>query len=65
MAGTSKESVSLISALLKYLIYAISENCWYDKVLPKAHYLPNLFVFFINVAHFVIIEKGIFLLDAD
>ena len=59
MAGISRESVLLISALLKCLIYAISENRSYDKALPKLPYLPNLFVFFINVDHFVIIEKGI------
>ena len=46
--------------------YAISENCSYDKALPKLPYLPNVFVFFINVDHFVITEKGIsFLFDAD
>ena len=37
MAGISRESV-LISALLKCLIYAISENCSYDKSLPKLPY---------------------------
>ena len=38
---------------------------FYDKALPKLPYLPNVFTFFINVDHFVIIEKGIsFLFDA-
>ena len=65
MADMSRESVLLISTLLKCLIYAISENCSYDKALPKHPYLPNVFVFFINVDHFVIIEKVIsFLFDA-
>ena len=59
MAGISRESVPLISALLKCLIYAISENCSFGKALIKLLYLPNVFVFFINVDHFVIIEKGI------
>ena len=59
MAGISRESVLLISALLKCLIYAISENCSFGKALIKLLYLPNVFVFFINVDHFVIIEKGI------
>ena len=49
MAGISRESVLLISALLKCLIYAILENGSYDKALPKLHHLPNVFVFFINV----------------
>ena len=61
MACISRESVLLISALLKCLIYAILKNCSYDKALPKLPYLPNAFVFFINVGQFVIIEKGIHL----
>ena len=45
--------------------YAISKNCSYDKALPEHPYLPNVFVFFIDLGHFVIIEKGIsLLLDA-
>ena len=41
------------------------ENCSYDKALPKHPYLPNAFVLFIDLGHFVIIEKGIsILLDA-
>ena len=65
MAFISRESILLISALLQCLIYEISENCSYDKALPKLPYLPNVFAFFINVDHFVIIEKGIpFLFDA-
>ena len=61
----SRESVLLISALLKCLAYAISKNCSYDKALPKHPYLPNVFVLFIDLGHFVIIEKGIsILLDA-
>ena len=45
--------------------YAISKNCSYDKALPKHPYLPNVFVLFIDLGHFVIIEKGIsILLDA-
>ena len=61
MACISRESVLLILALLKCLIYAILKNCSYDKALPKLPYLPNAFVFFINVGQFVIIEKGIHL----
>ena len=61
----SRESILLISALLKCLAYAISKNCSYDKALPKHPYLPNVFVLFIDLGHFVIIEKGIsILLDA-
>ena len=45
--------------------YAISKDCYYDKALPKHPYLPNVFVLFIDLGHFVIIEKGIsLLLDA-
>ena len=55
----SRESVLLISALPKCLAYAISKNCSYDKALPKHPYLPNVFVLFIDLGHFVIIEKGI------
>ena len=63
MASITMESIFLISALL--IIYAISNNCSYDKALPKLPYLPTVSVFFINVGHFVIIEKGIsFLFDA-
>ena len=57
----SRESFLLISALLKCLIYAISKN-YYDKALPKHPYLPNVFVLFIDLGHFVIIEKGISIL---
>ena len=65
MASITMESIFLISALLKCLIYAISDNCSYDKALPKLPYLPIVSLFFINVGHFVIIEKGIsFLFDA-
>ena len=65
MASITMESIFLISALLKCLIYAISGNCSYDKALSKLSYLPTVSVFFINVGHFVIIEKGIsFLFDA-
>ena len=65
MECISRESVLLISALLKCLIYAIPKNCSYDKALPKHRYLPNAFVLFIDLGHFVIIEKGIsILLDA-
>ena len=61
----SRESVLLISALLKFLIYAISKNCSYDKALPNHPYLSNVFILFIDLGHFVIIEKGIsILLDA-
>ena len=60
MACISRESVLLISALMKCLIYAISKNCSYDKALPKLPYLPDVFVFLINVGQFVIIEKGFF-----
>ena len=59
MAGIARESVFLISALLKCLIYAISESSSYDKALPKLPYLLNVFVFFINVGHFVIIEEDV------
>ena len=66
MASISRERIFLISALLKCLIYAISENCSSDTALPKLSYLPSVFVFFIIVGHFVTIEKGIsFLFDAD
>ena len=66
MACISRESVLLISALLKWVICTISKNCSYDKALNKLPYLPNVFVFFINVGQFVIIEKGIyFLFDAS
>ena len=61
MACISKESALLISTRLKRLIYAISRNRFYDKALPKLPYLPNVFVFFINVSQFVIIGKGIYL----
>ena len=64
MAGISREGIFFISALLKCLIYPISGNCSYDKALAKLPYLPIVFVLFINISHFVIIEKGIsFLLD--
>ena len=59
MAVISRESILCISALLKCLIYVISENRSYDKALPKLLYLPNIFVLFINLRHFVIIEEGI------
>ena len=49
----SRESVLLISALPKCLVYAISKNRSYDKALPKHPYLPNVFV---------IIEKGVSIL---
>ena len=61
MACISKESALLISTRLKRLIYAISRNRFYDKALPKLPYLPNVFVFFINVSQFVITGKGIYL----
>ena len=61
MACISRESALLISTRLKRLIYAISRNRFYDKALPKLPYLPNVFVFFINVSQFVIIGKGIYL----
>ena len=35
------------------------ENCSHDKAMPKfpyLPYLPNVFVFFINVGHFIILE---------
>ena len=52
-------------ALLKCLIYVIPKNYSDDKALPKNPYLPNVFVLFIDLGHFVIIEKGIsILLDA-
>ena len=65
-AGKRKGVVSLgevfflFSALLRCLIYAMSYNCSFDKVLSQLHYLPSLFVFFINADHFVIIEKVFF-----
>ena len=65
MDSISRESIFLIPDLLKCLIYAISDNCSYDKAFPKLLYLHSVFVFFINVGHFVIIEKGTsFLFDA-
>ena len=42
-------------------IYVTSEKSSYDKVLSKPPYLPDYFVLFINLGHFVIIEKGFFL----
>ena len=64
MAAISRESILLISALLKGLIYAILENISHDKALSKP-YLSIAYVSFKNFGHFVIIEKGIsFLLDA-
>ena len=56
-----RESVLLISALLKCLIYAILENCSYDKAMPKLLYWPSVFVFFINVGHFIILEIYLFI----
>ena len=42
-----------------------AENCSYDKTLPNHPYLPNVFVLFIDLSHFEVIEKGIsILLDA-
>ena len=42
-----------------------SKNCSYEKAFAKPTSLPNVFVLFINLGHFEIIEKGIsFLLDA-
>ena len=62
---STEESVLLILALLKCLIYAIPKNCSYNKALHKQPYLPNMFVLFIDLGHFVVIEKGIsILLDA-
>ena len=55
MASISRESILLISTLLKFLINAISENCSYDKTLSKLTYLPSVFVFLINVGYFLII----------
>ena len=60
MAGVSRESILFISALLKRLIYVISENRSYDKELSELPYLPSAFVLFINFGHFVITEKGLF-----
>ena len=41
------------------------QSCSHDKALSILPYLPNAFVFFIKVGHFVILEKGIsFLLYA-
>ena len=63
MACISRKSTLLILALLKCLIYVVLENCSYDKALSKLPYLP-IFVFLINVDHFIMIEKGTsFLLD--
>ena len=60
-----RESVLLILALLKCLIYAIPKNCSYNKALHKHPHLPNFFVLFIDLGHLVVIEKGIsILLDA-
>ena len=61
----SRESDILISALLEYLIYAISKNDSYEKGLPKHPYLRNVFVLLIDLGHFVIIEKGISILLND
>ena len=61
MAGISRQSVLFILALLECVIYAISENCSYDKALPKIPYLPNVFEFFINFGHFVISLRKVIL----
>lgn len=53
--GISRESILLITAL-----YAILENRSYDKALLKFLYLNNAFVLFINLGHFLIIEKDIY-----
>ena len=52
----SSESVLIIAALLKCLVYAISKNCSYDKELLKHTYLPNVFVLFIDLGYLVIIQ---------
>lgn len=65
MAGISRESNLLISALQKCVIYGILENRSYDKAFSKLSYLPSVFLLFTNIVYFVIIEKGIyFILDA-
>ena len=65
MSDIPREIILFISALRKCLIYAVSENSAYDKALSKPPHLPNVFVFFINLDYFPIIEKGIsFHLDA-
>ena len=65
MAGVSMESILYVSAQLKCVICAISENHSYDKALSKLSYLPNILVLLINLGHFVIIKKGIsFFLNA-
>ena len=47
------------------MLKMLSKNCSYDKALPKHPYLPNVFALFIDLGHFVVIEKGIsILLDA-
>ena len=62
MAGISMEKCSPYLGCTE--TYAISENCFYDKWLPKLPDLPNVFVFFINVGHFVIIEEDVSFLFA-
>ena len=60
MASISRECILLISTPLKCLIYAILENSSYDKTLSKRPYLPDVFVLFINLINFVIIDKSFF-----
>ena len=59
LQASGKWIVSPESALLQCLVYAILKNCSYDKALPKHPYLPNVFVLFIDLGHFVIIEKSL------
>ena len=59
----SRESVLLISTLLKFLINAIAKNFSYEKALPK--HTSNVFVLFLDLGHFVITEKGLSILLDD
>ena len=60
VADISRESILIISTLLKCLTCVVSENHSYDKALLELSYLPNVFVLFINLGHFLIIEKDIY-----
>ena len=53
------EKLILVSAIVKCLISAILENCFYYKVLSKTPYLSNASEVFINFDNFLIIEKDI------
>lgn len=65
MVNISKESILLISVLLKCLIYAILETVLMTNQLFRPPCLLNVLVLFVTLAHFVIIEEGISFLLAS